>query len=173
MKVAIFIEDLVEDVEFIYPYYRFKEEKFEVDVISPEIKTFKGKKGCTFVSKKSIKDVDPEDYDILFIPGGYAPDRLRRYPEVLNFVRRMNELNRIIGSVCHGPWVLISAGIIKGKKITGYFAIKDDIENAGAEYTGKPVERDGNIFTGQDPESMAELLKSIIKEAKKLKPGPF
>ncbi len=173
MKVAILLEDLVEDVEFIYPYYRFKEEKFDVDIISPEIKTFKGKKGCTFASKKSIKDVDPEYYDILFIPGGYAPDRLRRYPEVLNFVRRMFELGKIIGAVCHGPWVLISAGIVKGKKITGYHAIKDDIINAGANYTGKPVERDGNIFTGTDPEAMAELIKEIIKEAKKNSPRPF
>ncbi len=167
MKVAMLLEDLVEDVEFIYPYYRFKEEKFTVDIISPEIKTFKGKKGCSFASKKSIRDVDPEDYDILFIPGGYAPDRLRRYPEVLNFVKRVNELGKIIGAVCHGPWVLISAGIVKGKKITGYYAIKDDIVNAGAEYTGKEVERDGNIFTGTDPDAMAELLKEIIKEANK------
>lgn len=173
MKVAIFIEDFVEDVEFIYPYYRFKEEKFTVEVISTEIKVFKGKKGCSFKSQKSIRDVDPEDYDILFIPGGYAPDRLRRYPEVLNFVRRVNELGRIIGAVCHGPWVLISAGIIKNKKVTGFFAIKDDIENAGAIYTGNPVERDGNIFTGTDPEHMPELLKEIIKEAQRKKGQPF
>ena len=173
MKVAMLLDDLVEDVEFIYPYYRFKEEKFTVDIISPEIKTFKGKKGCSFASKKSIRDVDPEDYDILFIPGGYAPDRLRRYPEVLNFVKRVNELGKIIGAVCHGPWVLISAGIVKGKKITGYYAIKDDIVNAGAEYTGKEVERDGNIFTGTDPDSMAELLKEMIKEAVKRKHNPF
>lgn len=173
MKVAILIEELMEDVEFIYPYYRFKEEKFTVDVISSELKTFKGKKGCTFASKKSIKDVDAEDYDILFIPGGYAPDRLRRYPEVLNFVKRMYELNKIIGAICHGPWVLISAKIVENKKITGYYAIKDDIENAGAIYTGKTVERDGNIFTGTSPEAMPELLKLIIKEAKKMNPKPF
>ncbi len=173
MKVAILIEELVEDVEFIYPYYRFKEEGFDVDVLSLEIKTFKGKKGCTFKSQKSIKDVDPEYYDILFIPGGYAPDRLRRYPKVLNFVRRLNELGKIIGAVCHGPWVLISAGIIKNKKVTGYHAIKDDIENAGAIYTGKKVESDGNIFTGTDPDAMPELLKMIIKEGKKHKSQPF
>ncbi len=167
MRVAILLEDLVEDVEFIYPYFRFKEEGFVVDVIAPQIKTYKGKKGCSFASKKSIKDVDPEDYDILFIPGGYAPDRLRRYPEILNFVRRMHELNKIIGAVCHGPWVLISAHIIKGKKITGYFAIKDDIINAGAAYTGKPVEKDGNIITGTDPEALSALIKEIIKEARK------
>lgn len=167
MRVAILLEDLVEDVEFIYPYFRFKEEGFVVDVIGPQIKTYKGKKGCAFASKKSIKDVDPEDYDILFIPGGYAPDRLRRYPEILNFVKRMHELNKIIGAVCHGPWVLISAHIIKGKKITGYFAIKDDIINAGATYTGKPLEKDGNIITGTDPEALSALIKEIIKEARK------
>ncbi len=167
MKVAILIEEFVEDVEFLYPYYRFKEEGWDVDVISPNRGTFKGKKGMTHKSDKSIVEVSPDDYDILFIPGGYAPDRLRRYPEVLEFVKKIYDTGKIVGSICHGPWVLISAGIVKGKRIAGYYAIKDDLVNAGAIYTGNEVEHDGNLFTGTDPSAMSELMKMIIEHAKK------
>ncbi len=167
MKVAIFIEEFVEDVEFLYPYYRFQEEGWQVDVISPQKGTFKGKKGMTHKSDKSIDEVSPDDYDILFIPGGYAPDRLRRYEKVLKFVRDFYNSGKIVGSICHGPWVLISAGIVKGKKIAGYYAIKDDLINAGAIYTGKDVEADGNLFTGTDPSAMPRLIKMIVEAAKK------
>ena len=166
MKVAILIEEFVEDVEFLYPYYRFKEEGWEVDVISPKKGTFRGKKGMTHTSDKSIDEVKAEDHDLLFIPGGYAPDRLRRYEKILQFVRDIYNSGKIVGSICHGPWVLISAGVVKGKKIAGYYAIKDDLINAGAIYTGKAVEKDGNLFTGTDPSAMPELLKEIIKAAK-------
>ena len=166
MKVAIIIDELVEDSEFIYPLYRFKEEKWDVDVIGTAKKNVKGKKGGSFKISHSLADVSDKEYDILFIPGGYAPDRLRREKQILDFVRTMNEKGKIIGSICHGPWVMISADIVKNRRITGYYAIKDDIINAGAIYTGAPVETDGNIFTGTDPEAMPELLHRIIEHAK-------
>lgn len=166
MKVAILIDELVEDSEFIYPLYRFKEEKWDVDVIGTTVKSVKGKKGGIFKTEKSIDSILENDYDILFIPGGYAPDRLRRNKKILDFVSAMYNKGKIIGSICHGPWVLISAGIVKEKKITGYYAIKDDIINSGAIYTGNPVEADGNLFTGTDPDAMPHLLHRIIEYAK-------
>ncbi len=166
-RVLIFLEELVEDVEFIYPYLRFKEEGFEVISASPLPKEYKGKKGMTFKADRLIKDVLHENFDCVFIPGGYAPDRLRRYPEVLSIVKRHYDDGKLVCAVCHGPWVLISAKIVKGKRVTGFMAIKDDLENAGAEYTGNPVEVDKNLITATDPNSMLEMMKIIIQKLAK------
>ncbi len=162
-KVAVLIADFVEEVEFIYPYYRLLEEGYEVKVLSPDGKGVKGKKGLPILVDGRVGDYTPEDFDAVFVPGGYAPDRLRRYREVLDFVRGIYDAGKPVSSICHGPWVLISAGIVKGKRITGYFAIKDDIVNAGAHYTGNPVEVDGNIITGTDPSAMPSLMKAFIQ----------
>ncbi len=162
-KVAILLEDFVEDVEFIYPFYRFKEENFHVDVLAPKIREFKGKKGMTFYPNKQVDSDLADEYDALFIPGGYAPDRFRRDRETVELIRNMYKKGKIIAAICHGPWVLISAKIVKGKRITGFFSIKDDLINAGAHYTGHPVEVDGNIITGTDPKAMPEMVKTVIK----------
>jgi len=166
VKVAVLLDDFVEDVEFIYPYYRFKEEGFETYAVAVERRTFKGKKGCPHKPDKVLAEVKGTLFDCVYIPGGYAPDRLRRYPEVLDFVRKHYENGKIVAAVCHGPWVLISAGVIKGKKVTGFFAIKDDIVNAGAIYTGNDVEVDGNLVTATDPNAMVKQLPVIVRMLK-------
>jgi len=168
-KVAILLENFVEEVEFIYPFYRLKEEHFMVDVLAPKQGEFRGKNGLTFIANKIIEPDMAAIYDGVFIPGGYAPDRFRRDKETLGFVRNMYEQNKIIGAICHGPWLLISAGLVKGKKITGFFSIKDDLKNAGAIYTGNPVEVDGNIITGTDPKAMPEMVKTFIEKIKERK----
>ncbi|NPA13450.1 MAG: type 1 glutamine amidotransferase [Aquificae bacterium] len=161
-KVAILLDDFVEEVEFIYPLYRLKEEGFTVEILSPRTGEFKGKKGLTFHSNKKVNPDTADQYIGVFIPGGYAPDRLRRSEDILQFVRNIHQQGKVVGAICHAPWVLISAGIIKGKRITGFFSIKDDIQNAGAVYTGNPVEIDGNIITATDPEAMPEMLKKMV-----------
>ena len=165
-RVAILIENFVEEVEFIYPFYRFQEEHFIVDVLAPKAGEFKGKNGLIFHTNKIVEPDLADNYDGLFIPGGYAPDRFRRDKETLELVRNMYSKNKIIGAICHGPWLLVSAGIVKNKKITGFFSIKDDIKNAGAVYTGNPVEVDGNIITGTDPKAMPEMVKVFIEKLK-------
>ena len=165
-KVVVFLDELVEDVEFIYPYFRFKEEGFETYSVAIERRTYHGKKGCTYKPDKVFNEIKDQTFECVYIPGGYAPDRLRRYPEILEFVRRHYEAGKIVASVCHGPWVLISAGIVKGKRITGYFAIKDDLINAGAIYTGNPVEVDGNLITATDPQAMVKQLPLIVGKLK-------
>ncbi len=161
-KVAILLEDFVEESEFLYPYYRFQEEGWEVVIVAPEVREYRGKNGLKFKSQVRIEDAMEKEFDLVFIPGGYAPDRLRRNKTVLNFVREMYESGKPVCTICHGPWVLISAGLIKGKRVTGYFAIKDDIINAGGNYTGNPYERDDNIFTATDPGAMPAYIKFII-----------
>ncbi|WP_457626318.1 type 1 glutamine amidotransferase domain-containing protein [Persephonella sp.] len=166
-KVAILLEDFVEDVEFVYPFYRFKEEGYTVDVLAPRVGEFKGKKGLIFHSSHRVDPENADRYTAVFIPGGYAPDRFRRDKETIEFIRQMYLKDKIVAAICHGPWALISAGIVKGKRITGFFSIKDDIQNAGAVYTGKPVEVDGNIITATDPKAMPEMMKiltSILRE---------
>jgi len=165
-RVAVFLDELVEDIEFIYPYFRFKEEGFETVSVGMEKRNYKGKKGCSYKPDKSFEEIKEQTFDCIYIPGGYAPDRLRRYPELLAFVKKHYEKGKIVAAVCHGPWVLISAGIVKGKKVTGYYAIKDDIVNAGAIYTGKEVEVDGNLITATDPSAMVKQLPLIIERLK-------
>lgn len=166
-KVLILLEDLVEDVEFLYPYMRFKEEGFEVVSAAPKEVEYRGKKGMSFRPDLSLKDVVQETFDCVFIPGGYAPDKLRRYNEVLSLVRRHNEEGKLLCAVCHGPWVLISAKVLKGRRVTGFYAIKDDLENAGAVYTGEPVEVDGNLITATDPNSMLQMIKLVVAKLSK------
>jgi len=103
VKVAVLLDELVEDVEFIYPYFRFKEEGFETYTVAVEKRTYKGKKGCPHKADKAFEEVKNETFDCVYIPGGYAPDRLRRYPEILEFVRRHFENGKIVAAVCHGP----------------------------------------------------------------------
>ena len=163
MRVAILVEDYFDERELIFPLYRFKEIGASVDLVGPEIKEYHGKQG--FRIKANVK-ADPklaEKYDAIWIPGGYAPDRLRRYENVLSMVRKAYEKGRIIAAVCHAPWVLISSGIIKGKKVTSFYAIHDDIKNAGAILLkNKNAVRDRNLVTGTDPDAMPSMFKYIL-----------
>ncbi|MGB9755298.1 MAG: type 1 glutamine amidotransferase domain-containing protein [Desulfurella sp.] len=162
MKIALLLENFVDEVEFIYPLFRFKEDGFDVDVISSIIAEFKSKNGLILKSNYSIDLVDPKDYDCLFVPGGYAPDRLRRNQKIINFVKYMYTNNQIVCAICHGPWLLISAGIVKDKQLTSHMAIKDDLVNAGAIYTGNDVECDKNIVTAKDIDALPQMLKTIV-----------
>jgi len=160
----ILLEDLVEDSEFLYPYMRFREEGFDVVSAAPVKREYRGKKGMSFTPDALLKEVLHDSFDCVFIPGGYAPDRLRRYPEVLNLVRRHYEEGKIVCAVCHGPWVLISAKVVEGKRVTGFFAIRDDLENAGAHYTGEEVEVDRNLITATDPSAMLRMMRVVIRK---------
>lgn len=113
------------------------------------------------------KKLDAKNYDLVLIPGGFeAPDRVRQVPEILEFIRQMNKQKKVISAFCHGPWVLISARIVKGKKIAGYIGIKDDINNAGAIYTDQPAVTDGNIITARHPRDVGDLMKAILLKFK-------
>lgn len=163
-KAYILVEDMYEDQEFWYPYYRLKEAGYEVAVVGPEKKTeYTSKHGYPVTSDVTPSRVKASNVDVLVVPGGYAPDKLRRYREVLDLVREADENGAVVATICHGAWVLISAGITKGKKMTCVSAIKDDLENSGAEYEDAPLVVDGKLVTSRFPDDLPQFLEGILK----------
>lgn len=163
-KVAILIDEMFEDSEFIYPYYRLIEAGITVDVVTHKEGIYRGKHGTSAKATCTIHGLKSRDYDGLYIPGGYAPDRLRRVPEMTDFVTSLFEAGKVVCAVCHGPSLLVSAGILQGKTVTAYPSIKDDIKNAGAYYTAGSVEQDGKIITARDPGSLPEMMKLFLAQ---------
>ena len=163
-RAVIVVGPAVEDTEFAYPYYRLQEDDFTVDVASNGGVDIVAKHGLPIKVNADIKKIDPAQYDMLVVPGGLeSPDRLRQIPEMLDFIRTMNAAGKVIASVCHGPWVLISAGIVKGKKMTTYVGCKDDLINAGAEYHNVAVISDGNIVTAPHFRDNAAWIKETLR----------
>ncbi|NPB03249.1 MAG: type 1 glutamine amidotransferase [Thermotogae bacterium] len=162
MKVAILVENLYDEREFIYPYYRLQEANYEVVVVGPKSEIYRSKMGLEVKADIGAEAIKAEDLDALVIPGGYAPDRLRRYSRILELVRRMDELGKPIGAICHAGWVLISAGIVSGRRLTGYYSIKDDLINAGAVYLDEPLVVDRNLVTSRGPYDLKFWVKGII-----------
>jgi len=161
-KIAILLEQLYEDPEFWYPYYRFLEEGAEVTVIAPEVKEYPSKYGYPAKSDLAARDADTADFDAVIVPGGYSPDHMRRSPDMVNFVSEMNKKDKIIAAICHGPWMLASAGAVKDCEITAFFSIKDDLVNAGARFVDSEVVRDGNIITSRTPKDLPAFCREII-----------
>lgn len=166
-KVIIFAENIYEDLELWYPKLRLAEGGAKVIAAGTGEKTYKGKNGYPLEVDGNIKDYKAKDFDAVIIPGGFAPDRLRRYKEVLDFVREMHKDGKVIAAICHAGWVLASAGIVKGKKVTCVSAIRDDMVNAGAEYSDKEVVVDGNIITSRMPGDLPAFCREIIKALNK------
>ena len=164
IRVAILIEDFYQDLEVWYPLLRLREEGFEVVTVEPNgRKEYKGKNGYPILADKKIEEVRAADFDGVVIPGGWAPDKLRLSKKVLDFVKALYDSGKLVASICHGGWVLASAGICKGKTLTSYIAIKDDLGHAGAKFLDEEVVRDGNLITARKPEDLPAFLKEIIK----------
>lgn len=157
-----------QDEEFTYPYYRLLEEGYSVDVATPEKQVVYGKYGVPAKPTMDTKDLKTADFDVVILPGGFeAPDRLRLRKEVLQFVKEMYESNKIVAAICHGPWICISAGIMKGKKATAYMSIADDVRNAGATYVEENVVVDGNLVTAPHYRNNGDFMKAVIALLKK------
>ncbi|MBG0762164.1 type 1 glutamine amidotransferase [Acholeplasma laidlawii] len=167
-RILTIVSNDYDDLEFHYPLIRLKEAGATVDIAS-EIKghTYKGKYGLSTVSDLSFDEVDITKYDGIIIPGGWAPDYLRRLPKVLEFVRYLNEHKKIIGSICHAGWVLSSAGILKGVTLTSTPGIKDDMMYAGATWVDKPVVVDQHIVTARRPIDLPYYLPKLIESLSK------
>jgi len=181
-KVVILVAHEYEDIELLYPLLRFAEEGAEVDVVPVPLgfhprpfvegKPITGRFGHPIPAPalpegrryhmRPLEEVNPDEVDLLFVPGGFAPDYIRRSQKALELVRACHERGKILGTICHGPWVFISAKILNGKRVTGVIALKDDLINAGAEYVDAPVVRDGNILTSRAPNDLPDLCPAII-----------
>ncbi len=161
-KIALFIAEMYEDLEFWYPCYRMKEEGAEVVVIGPQAGEYKGKHGVPARAGKAIGEVNADYFDALIIPGGYAPDHMRRSPEMVQFVRRMHTQGKPVAAICHAGWLLASADIVRGRKVTSFFSIKDDMVHAGAEWVDQEVVKDAKIITSRKPEDLPAFCREII-----------
>ena len=163
-KVIILIEEMFNVFEFWYPYYRLKEEGVEVTVVgSGSAEVYTGKPGTQAKADVSADQVSAEEFDGIIIPGGYAPDMMRRYPAMINLVKDIFNANKPVAAICHAGWMLVSAGILSGKRATSFFAIKDDLINAGAQWVDQEVVVDGNLVTSRVPDDLPAFMKAVIK----------
>jgi protease I len=161
-KVVCLVDDEFEDLELWYPVYRVREEGAEAVFAGPERgRRHIGKYGVPAVADISYDDLDADLFDGLLVPGGWAPDKIRRDARVLNFVRRMNEAGKPIGHICHAGWVLISAKIGAGRILTSTPGIRDDWENAGAKWIDEPVVVDGNFISARRPADLPPYAKAF------------
>ncbi len=161
--VCILVDNLYNDFEFWIPYYRMKEAGAEVVVAGPKAGgTYTGKAGLEAKADKAFGQVDAASLDGLIIPGGYAPDIIRRDVDALALVRAVDEAGKTLAFICHAGWVPISAGVVKGRTLTSYFAIKDDLVNAGADWVDAEVVEDGNFVTSRTPDDLPAFNKAVI-----------
>lgn len=163
-KVAVLAEDYYENLELWYPVLRLREAGAQVTIVGPRAgETYKSKEGYPAKSDVAAADVRAADFDAVVIPGGYAPDRLRRYPEILKLVREAFEQGKVVAAICHAAWVPISAGIVRGRTMTCVSAVKDDVINAGAHYVDQEVVVDGNLITSRTPPDLPVFCREIIR----------
>ena len=162
-KALILTGNLVQDHEFIYPYYRVQEEGYDVDVAVRGGEQVNGIIGIKVVPTKDILDLKVDEYDLLILPGGAkAMEYMRQDDQILKFISDFNASGKVIASICHAAQLLISAKIVDGKNISGYYSIKDDINNAGATYTDKPAVVDGNIVTTAHYKDLGPWMKATL-----------
>lgn len=161
-RAAVLAEDQYEDLELWYPLLRLREAGARVEVIGVGKDTYTSKYGYPVDVDAHITDVRADDYDGLVIPGGFAPDKLRRYESVLQFVRDFHEAGKLIAFICHAGWVPISAQILRGRRVTSTPAIRDDLVNAGAEWWDEAVVRDGHLVTSRRPPDLPDFAAEII-----------
>jgi len=163
MKALVFGADGFEDLELFYPYHRLKEEGITTHVASMKKGTITGKHGYEIDADIAFKDVKPADYDILVIAGGKGPEKIRLDKDALEIVKHFFRENKPVASICHAPQVLISAGVIKGRKATCWIGIRDDIIAAGALYEDSEVVVDGNLVTSRNPSDLYAFGREMIK----------
>lgn len=167
-KIAVLLENMYDEKEVIYPYYRLLEEGYKVDLIGTDKDTvYTSKSGLDQKSDYASRDVSADDYDALVIPGGFSPDYMRRCEKTLDFVKEIDKQNKPIAAICHGPWLLASVANLKGKNMTSYPSIKDDLINAGANWQDKGVVVDGNYITSRSPADLPAFLMATIEKIEK------
>ena len=173
VRAAVLVEQQYQEMEVWYPIYRLREAGCKVTVVGPEAgQTYPSKLNYPCKSDKGAKEVSANDFDLLVIPGGFAPDFLRRSEAILKLVGNMVEQGKVVAAICHGPWVLCSTQALKGRKATCFFAIKDDVSNAGATYVDAEVVRDGNLITSRKPDDLPAFLQAILQAVRERQAVP-
>jgi len=163
MRALIISADLFEDLELLVPYFRLKEENIEVDIASIKKGKIKGIRNYEIEANLSLDEVDPNKYDILILPGGKAPLKIRKEEKALEISRHFFEKDKLVGAICHGPQTLISAGLLKNRHATCYKSVADELKEAGAIYEDKEVVVDGNLVTSRMPTDLPYFLREIMR----------
>jgi protease I len=162
-KILILVETFYNEFEFWYPYYRLKEAGAQVTVVgSGSAETYQSKAGLPVTVDTTADKVTVADFDGVVIPGGYAPDHMRRHPAMVGLVRNIDKAGKLVAAICHAGWMLVSADIIRGRTVTSYFSIKDDLVNAGGNWVDKAVVVDGNLVTSRTPDDLPAFMRAII-----------
>ncbi len=166
-KMLIFVDNGVEDSEFIYPYYRFQEEGYQMVTVASKAKeTYRGKHGVPFTSDILPDAVNIDEYDAIIIPGGKAPDRMRMNPKLVDIVKQANEKGKVIAAVCHGPQMLIEADVVRGVTVTSWPSVRTDLKNAGAKVVDQQAVIDGKFVTSRSPADLPYFCQAILKVLK-------
>lgn len=163
-RVAVLLEKFYEDLELWYPVLRLREAGCLVKIVGPKAgETYLSKHGYPAKADTAIADAVKEEFDAVIIPGGYSPDHMRRHPLMVEFVTEAARKGKVLAAICHGPWMLCSAKCLKGKRVTGFFAIRDDVENAGGVWEDAACVRDGNLVTSRTPDDLPAFMQGIFE----------
>ena len=167
-RVAVLVEQQYQELEVWYPYYRLKEEGAKAVLVgSGTAKVYPSKVGYPAEVETDVTKIKPSDFDAVVVPGGFAPDFMRRVPKVAEFVRAVYEQGGVVAAICHGGWMLCSADIIRGVKVTSFIAIKDDMQNAGGKWEDREVVVDQRIITSRKPDDLPAFCQELIKALSK------
>ena len=162
-RIALLAENLYQEMELWVPYYRFKEEGAEVKVVGAAgAKGYTSKHGYPVADDVQAEQVKAVEFDAVVVPGGYAPDMMRRHAAMVNLVREAAQQGKVVAAICHAGWMLVSAGVLKGRKATSFFSIKDDLKAAGADWQDAEVVVDGNLITSRKPDDLPAFCRAIV-----------
>lgn len=168
-RVAILAENLYQEMELWVPYYRLKEEGADVRVVGAGgAKSYTSKHGYPVNVDIQAEAANALEFDAVVIPGGYAPDLMRRSPAMVALVREAFQQGKVVAAICHAGWVLCSADILRGKRATSFFSIKDDMSNAGAKWVDQEVVVDGNLITSRKPDDLPAFCREIVSALSKV-----
>jgi protease I len=163
-KIVILVDNYYQEMEVWYPYYRFKEAgALVVFAGAASGATYTSKGGYPVKAELSYEQLDPANFDGVIAPGGYAPDLIRRHAAAMKFVKDCDAAHKLVAAICHGPWILCSAGVLKGRRATSFFSIKDDVVNAGAQWEDSEVVVDRNLVTSRKPDDLPAFCRESIK----------
>jgi len=162
-RIAILAENMYQEMELWVPYYRFKEEGAEVKVVGAGgAKSYASKLGYPVNVDVQADQVSAVEFDAVVVPGGYAPDMMRRHAPMAKLVREATQQGKVVAAICHAGWMLVSAGVLKGRKATSFFSIKDDLIAAGADWRDEEVVVDGNLITSRKPDDLPAFCRTIV-----------
>jgi protease I len=161
-RIVVMIEELYNEFEVVYPYYRLLEAGVQTSLAGSEAKVYRGRYGLPMSAALATEQIADDELDGIIIPGGFAPDFMRRIPSSVALVRKLFQQGKLVASICHGGWMLASARIASGKKLTSFFAIRDDLIHAGALWEDSAVVVDGNLITSRKPEDLPAFMAAVV-----------